>query len=68
MRILAFVAGLAGLVAVLGEIAVILIVLVFNQFANYMSLAAQITTWGQFAFITVMTVFLFIFALSKRPA
>jgi hypothetical protein len=66
LRIVAFGAGLAGLVAISGQGAVALITNYLPDSANLIPLVIQIGRWAQLAFILLLSIFLFLFALSKR--
>lgn len=70
MRFFAFLAALAGLVAV-GSQGAILGMGVAGMAADQQDLIVMIQNagrWAQLAFVTLMTLFLFLFALSKRSA
>lgn len=68
VRIMAFLGALAGLAAIATQV----VLLSVGNFGieleeSILMMVAQVGRWSQFAFILLMTVFLFLFALSKRP-
>jgi hypothetical protein len=68
MRFIAFGAGLAGFVALSAQASMTAIMTLLPDLADYVPLAIQVGRWAQLAFILLLSVFLFLFALSKRSA
>lgn len=65
MRIFAFLAALAGLVAVVAQVLRIVGANGVEAIAAQGPLLVLVSQWSQLAFIVLVTLFLFIFALSK---
>jgi hypothetical protein len=67
MRLVALLTGIAGLVSLSAQVVAIVIGTVLQDFASLMPIVFQIANWGQIAFLVLITVFFFVFALTKRP-
>ncbi len=69
MRIIAFLAGLAGLIAMgsQGTIIGLQMAGMAESQQDILQLVFRVGRWAQPAFILFVTLFLFLFALSKRP-
>jgi hypothetical protein len=68
MRIVAFLAALAGLTAIIAQGFRFAGASGVEAIAKYAAIIVQVSQWSQLAFILLVTLFLFVFALSKREA